>query len=251
MMDVTPHRTPRWRDIVLEQIRVVGLGLGPAAVVVAGVLGIGTVMIVGDIIGGGPGFDTVDTFPTALVALIFPFAVWRSEKRFGPALLWTFPVDRRRLALAKVLAGFVWLMAAVAFFITWLLVLGLLAGASSSHTVARVPFAATFAMYLFGSAVVVGLRHPLRWLAGAAGVLFLLGTLSDLFTQPNDGEWAYVPGARAFFSVTLRLMAAWLGLPESQQSVLSTSFMFAAASAAVWAAASRHRERHRHRKRRR
>lgn len=244
MMDVTLHPAPRWRDIVLEQIRIVGLGLGPAAVVVAGVLGIGTVMIVREIIGGGPGFDTVDTFPTALVAFLFPFAVWRSEKRFGPALLWTFPVDRRRLALAKVFAGLVWLMVGVAFFITWLLVLERLAGASPAYTIARVPFAATFAMYLFGSALVVGLRHPLRWLAGAAGVLFLMGTLSDLFAQPNDGEWAYVPGARAFFSVTLRVMAAWLALPETEQSVLSTLFMFGAGFAALWAAASRHRERH-------
>ena len=243
MMEVTLHPGPRWRDVVLEQIRIVGRGLGPAAVVVVGVLGIGTVLIVQEIIGGGPGFDNVDTFPTAIIAFLFPFAVWRSEKRFGPALLWTFPVDRRRLALAKVFAGLVWLMAGVAFFVTWLLVLGLLAGASSTHTIARVPFAATFAMYLFGSAVVVGLRHPLRWLAGAAGVIFLMGSLSDLVTQPNDGEWAYVPGARAFFSMTLRLVAAWLALPEAQQSVLSTLFMVGAGFAALWLAASRHRDR--------
>lgn len=243
MMDVTLHPGPRWRDIVLEQIRIVGLGLVPAALVVAIVLGGGTVIIVHEIIGGGPGFDSLDTFPTAVVAFLFPFAVWRSEKRFGPSLLWTFPVDRRRLALAKVFAGLVWLMAGVAFFFTWLLVLKLLAGASSAHTIARVPFAATCAMYLFGSALVVGLRHPLRWIAGVAGVLFLMGAVSDLFTQPNDGEWAYVPGARAFFSVTSRVIAAWLALPGSTQSVLSTLFMFGVAFAALWTAASRHRER--------
>ena len=243
MIEATLHPAPRWREVVLEQIRIVGLSLGPAALVLGVVLGGGTVMIVSEIIGGGPGFDTVDTFPTAIVAFLFPFVVWRSEKRFGPALLWTFPVDRRRLALAKVFAGFVWLLAGVAFFITWLFVLGLLAGASSAHTVARVPFAATFAMYLFGSALVVGLRHPLRWLAGAAGVLFLMGALSDLVTQPNDGEWAYVPGARAFFSVILRVVAAWLALPAAQQSVLSTVFMFGAGFAGLWIAVSRHRDR--------
>ena len=242
-MEVTLHPAPRWRDVVLEQLRTVGLGLRPAALIVAVVLGSGTVLIGGEIIGGGPGFDSNETFPTALVAFLYPFAVWRNEKRFGPAFLWTFPVDRRRLALAKVFAGFVWLTAAVAFFATWLLTLGLLAGAPLAHTIARIPFTTTAAMYLFGSAVVVGLRYPLRWLLGLAGMIALMGTLSDMFTRPDDGEWAYVPGASAFFSAASRFFAEWRSLPESGQSVLSTLFLFGAGFAALWIAASRHRDR--------
>ena len=242
-MEVTLHPGPRWRAVVLEQVRVVGVSLVPAALVLAAVLGIGTVMIAGEIAGGGPGFDSDETFPTALVAFLYPFAVWRSEKRFGPAFLWTFPVDRRRLALARVFAGFGWLTAAVALFVTWLLALGLLAGAAPAQTVARIPFIATIAMYLFGSALVLGLRHPLRWLLGLAGVLVVMGTLSDLLTRPNDGEWAYVPGASSFFSVTSGVVAAWRSLPESAQLVLSTSFLFGAGFAALWMAASRHRDR--------
>jgi hypothetical protein len=241
--EVTVHPGPRWRDVVLEQIRIVGLSLGPAALILAVVLGTGTVLIVGEIAGGGPGFDVDETFPTALIAFLYPFAVWRNEPRFGPAFLWTFPVDRRRLALAKVFAGLVWLMVGIALFVTWLFALGLLAGAPAARTVARVPLVATFAMYLFGSALVLGLRHPLRWLVGGAGVVVLMGTLSDLFTQPNDGEWAYVPGAGAFFSMATRFMEAWLSLPESVQSVISTLFVFGAGFAALWMAASRHRDR--------
>jgi hypothetical protein len=241
--EVTLHPAPRWRNVVLEQIRIVGLSLGPAALIVAVVLGLGTVLVVGDIARGGPGFDVDETFPTALIAFLYPFAVWRNEKRFGPAFLWTFPVDRRRLALAKVFAGFVWLTVGVAFFAAWLLTLGLLGGATYAYTVARVPFIATFAMYLFGSALVVGLRHPLRWLLGLAGVIVVMGTVSDLATQPNDGEWAYVPGARVFFSVANRVCAAWLSLPASAQSVISTLFIFGAGFAALWIAASRHRDR--------
>lgn len=250
-MEVTLHPAPRWRDVVLEQIRIVGLSLGPAALIVAVVLGIGTVVIAGDILGGGPGFDSDETFPTALIAFLYPFAVWRSEKRFGPALLWTFPVDRRRLALAKVFAGLVWFMAALALFVLWLLALGLLAGASPEHTVARIPFVATIASYLFGSALVLGLRHPLRWLLVAAGVLFLMGILGDVISRPDDSEWRYVPGAGAFFSVTSRVRAAWLSLSEPAQWAIGTFLWIAAGFAALWAAASRHRERHRHRKRRR
>lgn len=243
MIDVTLHPAPRWGDVVREQIRIIGLSLGPAALIVAIVLGIGTVLIGGEILAGGPGFDSDETFPTALIAFLFPFAVWRSEKRFGPALLWTFPVDRRHLALAKALAGFVWWMAAVALFVTWLLALGLLAGAPPAYTVARIPFVPTLAMYLFGSAFVIGLRHPLRWLLGVAGVFFVMGTLGDVLNRPDDGEWTYVPGARAFFAAAERAITTWLSLPESARSVLSILFLFGAGFAALWFAASRHRDR--------
>jgi hypothetical protein len=245
MIDVTLHRTPRWRDVVLEQIRIVGMSLRSAALVVAAVLGVGTFMIGIDILRGGPGFDSYETFPTALISFLFPFAVWRSDKRFGPAFLWTLPVDRRRLALAKAFAGWVWLMAALAVFVCWLLALGLLTHASPAHTVMRIPFITTAAMYLFGSALVLGVRHPLRWLLGAAGVLLLMGTLGDVISQPDDGEWRYVPGAEAFFSAVRDARAGWETLPDPAQWALSTFLWFGAGLALLWAAASRHRERRR------
>jgi hypothetical protein len=242
-MDVTLHATPRWRDVLLAQIRVVGLSLRPAALILAAVLAIGTIAIGADIAEGGRGFDSRETFPTALIAFLYPFAVWRNENRFGATFLWTLPVERRRLALTKVFAGFFWLMAGVAFFSLWLLALGLVARVTPVHTIARVPLVATIAMYLFGSALLLGLRHPLRWLLGGAGVLFLMGALSDRLSQPNDGEWQYVPGARAFFSATSNAMARWVTLPESAQWTISTLLLLGAGLAALWAAASRHRER--------
>ena len=247
MTEVTLHATPpRWRDVVLEQIRVAGLSLRREAIVVAAVLGVGTFLIVGEIVSGGPGFDSYETFPTAAIAFFYPFFVWRNDRRFAPAFLWTLPVDRRRLALAKVFAGFVWLMAALAFFVTWLLTLGLLAGTTPAHTIMRVPFIATIGAYLLGSALVLGLRHPVRWSLGTAGVLFLMGMVGDVFNQPDDGEWKYVPGAHAFFSTVQRFMAAWLSVPESAQWAITTFLWFGAGLAALWAAATRHRERKRH-----
>lgn len=246
MSEVTLHLTPRWHDVVLEQVRIVGLGLRREALVVAVVLGIGAVIIGGEIAAGGPGFDSEQTFPTAVVSFLFPFAVWRSDKRFGPSFLWTLPVERRRLALAKVFAGGVWFMAALAFFAAWLLALGLFAGAPVERTIMRIPITATVAMYLFGSALVLGLRHPLRWLLGTAGVLFLIGTLGDALSRPDDSEWRYVPGARAFFSAVEDAVAAWLTLPEPAQWVITAFLSLGAGLAALWAAASRHRERRRH-----
>ncbi len=246
MTEVTLHPLPRWRDVVLEQIRIVGLNLRPAALVVAAVLGIGTLMVVKEIISGGPGFDAHDMFPLPLIAFLYPFAVWRSEKRFGPSFLWTLPVNRQRLALAKVFAGGVWLIAAVTFFVTWLLALALIAGASPAEQLARVPVVATMALYLLGSALVLGLRHPMRWLFGAAGVLLLMGGLGDLLNQPDDSEWRYVPGAQLFFATVQKSAAALLTLPELAQWAIATLLWFGAGLIALWIAISRHRESRRH-----
>ncbi len=247
MSAVTLHATPRWSDAVLEQVRVTGLSLRrDALVVVAAVLGVGTVLIVGEILGGGPGFDSNETFPTATFAFFYPFLVWRNDKRFAPAFLWTLPVERRRLALAKVFAGFVWLMVAVAFFVTWLLALALLADVSPGRTIMRVPFIATIGAYLLGSALVLGLRHAVRWTFGTLGLFFLMGLIGDVINRPDDSEWKYVPGAEAFFSAVQRFMAAGLNVPDSAQWAITTLLWFGAGLAALWAALSRHGERRRH-----
>lgn len=246
MTEVTLHPLPRWREVVREQIRIVGLSLLPALLVVAVVLGIGTLLLVKEVISGGAGFDSNEMFPVPMIAFLLPFAVWRSEKRYGPSFLWTLPVNRRGLALAKVIAGGVWLMAAMAFFVTWLLTLAFLAGASPAQQLARVPFVPTMALYLLGSALVLGLRHPLRWLLGAAGLVLLMGGLGDLFNQPDDSEWNYVPGARTFFSLVQKTVAALLSLPDLAQWAIGTALWFGAALIALWIALSRHRERRRH-----
>lgn len=242
MIESTLHPLPRFRDVVWEQVRALGLGLRREALVLAVVLGIATVIIGGEIVAGGPGSDSDETFPTALISFLYPFAVWRSEKRFGPAFLWTLPVDRRRMALAKVLAGGVWLMAAMALFVAWVLTLTLIAGGSPAHQLMRLPFIATIAMYLVGSALVLGLRHPLRWLFGAAGVLLLMGRLSDRLSQPDDAEWRYVPGANDFFSAVQQAAAIFQTLPDLAQWAITTMLWLTTGAALLWAAVSRHGE---------
>lgn len=246
MIEGTLHPVPRWRDVVLEQIRIAGHSLRPVALVVAVVLGVGTAMVVGEILGGGPGFDSTEPYPTALFSFLFPFAVWRGERRFGPAFLWTLPVDRRRLALARVFAGWVWLMVALAVFASWLLALAFFARATPDYHVLRIPFVATVAAYLFSSAVVLGLRYPVRWLLGAAGVLMLMGRLSDVLHRDDDSEWEYVPGAQAFFSTVGDTLAAFRTLPDPAQWAITTFLLLGAGLLALWLAALRHRERRRH-----
>jgi hypothetical protein len=134
----------------------------------------------------------------------------------------------------------------VTFFVVWLLALGLLAGAPAGRTVMRIPFTATFALYLFGSALVLGLRHPARWLLGTAGVLFLIGMFTDVMSRPHDAEWRYVPASGAFFSALADTHGVWQPLPMLAQWAISTFVMFGAGFAALWAAASRHRDHRRH-----
>jgi hypothetical protein len=266
-MEVTLHPTPRGRDVVREQVRIVGLGLRREALIAAAVLGIVTLVIVSEIVLGGAGihFDADASFPISVAAFLFPFAVWRGERRFGPAFLWTLPVDRRRLALAKAFAGWVWLMAALTVFILWLLALALLSAATGVRTVTLFPFTGATAMYLLGSALVLGLRHPLRWLLGTVGVFFLLVILSEAGGRTANGElrivaWSgllrsavYGPygldtllSSGGFISAAEHAAAAWRTLPDLAQWATTTFLWLGAGLAALLAAASRHGERRRH-----
>ncbi|HJQ39979.1 MAG TPA: hypothetical protein VKB93_22780 [Thermoanaerobaculia bacterium] len=218
------NATPRFRDVVLEQIRIVGLSFRIVALVVAVVLAVGTFAIIADILGGGPGFDSSETLPTPLFSFLIPFAVWRHDRPFEPAFLWTLPVDRRRLALAKVFAGWVWMMALLGVVAAWVFVLSLIAHAPALLMVLRIPVIATIATYLFGSAFVLGVRHPLRWLLGAAGVSFLTKNLTESYRMIS-----------APFENTA---AHWHTLPGALTAIL----LLGAGLAALWAAASRHKE---------
>ncbi|HEX6095485.1 MAG TPA: hypothetical protein VF432_04095 [Thermoanaerobaculia bacterium] len=240
MTEVTLHPAPRWRDVMLEQVRIVGLSLRIAGLLVAAVLAVGTVMIGVDLVGGGRGFDADDTFPTALISFLLPFAVWKNDRPFRPVFLWTLPVDRRQLALAKVFAGLVWLTAALTIFLAWLLALGLLAGVSPALTFMRVPFGATIATYLFGSALVVGLRYPLRWLLGAAGVFFLVGSLSQAL-ESYSGVQSLL-GSSDLYYATENARNTWQTLPGLARWALGTFLPLGAGLAALWPAASRHKE---------
>ena len=240
MTQVSLHAMPRGRDVVREQIRIVGLALRREALVVAIVVGIVTAKIVIDIVRGSAAswFDSDEWVPIAFVSFFVPFAIWRREKRFGPAFLWTLPVDRRRLALARVFAGWVWLMAALAFFVCWQAGLALVSRVAGAETVNLFAFVGATAMYLFGSALVLGLRHPLRWLLGTAGVFFLLG----FFNQAVDIRMR----SGAVGSAINSAGTFWLALSEPVQWVVAAFLWLGAGLIALWAALSRHGERRRH-----
>jgi hypothetical protein len=233
-----------------------------------------------------------------MMALLFPFAVWRGEPRFGVAFLWTLPVDRRTHALTKVLGGWVWLMAAVTLLLLWMLLLAAITGGqlggertavllptpiepalgtlppsalrtmrwTPSPLLWLVPFTGATGAYLLGSAIALGVRHPLRWLAGAALVLLVV---SEVGLLAHSREVALLP-ARAFaallygpygfdtlltarseslhVAVTLadgRRVTAWRELPDVGRWIGGTLLWTGTSLLALWAAASRHGERRR------
>jgi hypothetical protein len=246
MMQVTLHPAPRPREIVREQIRIVGLSLRREALVAAVVLGVLSLVISINIIQGTAAswFDSDEWTPFVFIAFLFPFAVWRREKRFGPAFLWTLPVDRRQLALAKVFAGWVWLMIALAIFTGVQLVLAIASRLPEPKIVSPIAFPGATATYLFGSALVLGLRHPVRWLLGCGGLAFLIGFLNDSITRSRDPLGSLLTRAGFFAAVdnTLDVLGT---LPGFLQWAIPVFLSLAAGLAALWAAASRHRERRR------
>lgn len=213
MMQPAVRSTPRPRDVQLEQLRVVGLSLRRPALAAAVLVALLTLLLTVRLLdaGGSIDFHPEYQYLPGMLGLLLPVGVWRGEERFGAGFLWTLPVDRRRHALARVFAGWAWLMSAVLVFVLWLLALTLLSGgsvrpeetihvlhsssplpdaldAAAVETVRwtphpllwLVPFTAATGTYLLASALALGTRHPLRWIVGTVLGLSLVFVAGDV-----------------------------------------------------------------------
>jgi hypothetical protein len=129
-----------------------------------------------------------------------------------------------------------------------------------------VPFSAATAMYLLASALILGTRHPLRWVVGVALAFFLTtalaetansrlmlrglnGVLAPLTTGPHGLETLLVAQTESLklettFS-TGEPGVVWVGVPDPGRWATAALLWTAAGLIALWAAASRHRERRR------
>ena len=114
---------PQLRDVLLEQIRAMGLTLRRPAMLAGGFVALITIVVVLQRVSMGPVVNLYEwpTMMPGLMGALLPIAVWARDERFGPGFLWTLPVDRRRHAFAKVVAGWVWLMGGIALAAAWLL----------------------------------------------------------------------------------------------------------------------------------
>jgi hypothetical protein len=276
--------------VFIEQVRLVGLAVRREAAVLALVLACITVFVLLEAFRTGERINFQPLPPIILLALgaLAPFAVWKGERIFSGAHLWTLPVERRWHALLKVLAGAVWLLTAVAGLHLWLLGISLVTGGSVGEAETRMlagpggiddltpvpwstrpwewamPFVAALLAYLFGSALVLGFKHPLRWLAGAVAAFIALlafdeADLADglsrfifdtVITGPMGLEAAIggapsrefdgrppAPGSDA------SVLVVYYALPSLARTVPAAVLWFALGAAALGVAAWRHRER--------
>ncbi|MBV9774106.1 MAG: hypothetical protein JO040_09160 [Gemmatimonadetes bacterium] len=217
MMQPTLHSTPRPRDVLREQLRVTGSALRLPFLVPAVLLVLAALLVAGLTDARSPAdFHPESQMLPGMLGLVLPIAVWRGERHFGAGFLWTLPVDRRRHALAKVFAGWAWLISLVAIFVLWLLAYTLVTGGKVQPVEALwilpprpfpahglvdpatlrtvhwtpeplfwlVPFTAATGTYLLASAAVLGLRHPLWWIVGIGIAIVALDGVGALAHAP-------------------------------------------------------------------
>lgn len=298
MTTIQLHRVPRLSHVIREQFKAVAMSLHLPAIAVGGLATVVTALAMSDFLRGRGGVEFAPQLSLipALAGLVLPVAVWRGERRFGPGFLWTLPVDRTKHALAKVLAGWMLLMIAVTLFVAWLLILALITkGNVSSEAVINllpssiiprpgtldpsmlrtvrwapnpvlwlVPFFAATGVYALSSAVALGLRHPLRWIAGGIAAVFLIAAvghglatealalkvgailesvaygrygIDGLLTARTESQKALVELS------TGKVVTVWRALPVLREWIGATVLWTGVAFAGLAAALTRHRER--------
>lgn len=193
MTTVALHPVPRWGDVAVEQVRTVGLALRREMIillVILGVFGALTAASIARVLAASSGSVSVGdgvqlTVPMMLIGLVTPFAVWRDERPSRRDYHHAMPVARAGHTLTKLLAGWCWLVLAVALCLLFVAGLELvsvrLTGGSSGVAPAwswMVPVTSASVAYLLSSAAVVGSDHPWRWVGGAVVLPALLTAIS-------------------------------------------------------------------------
>lgn len=207
MSSATMPDPPAGRAFIVEQVRAVGLATRRELVILGA--GFGLLVLSMAVIALFPAVRVqidaemaLDLNPedlgylTWVVAIFAPLAVWKGETPWGDSQLWCLPVEHPRHALAKVGAGWVWLMGVVAVGSVALGAAALLSGGGLGVETTRlvvvdpiaaraggaagtspmpwtspwwqwlIPFTSATALYLLASALWIGTPHPWLWLAG-------------------------------------------------------------------------------------
>jgi hypothetical protein len=256
MTSTTFHSAPRTRDVLLAQIRAAGIAPREPALAATAVVGLATLLITINSLNTGEvlAFHPEHQMLPGIVGLLLPIWVWKGEERFGASFLWTLPVDRRRHALAKVFAGWVWLMGGVALFVLWSLALTLLSGGILAEETLRVlrsllaPFTSATATYLLASALGLATRHPLRWIAGSVigfSIVSGVGDAANAVWLANALERLVEPLFEGPYGLDA-LLTARTTKPNIEATVgqwaTATLVWTGTGLVTLWAAASRHRE---------
>lgn len=283
MSEVTLHPVPSLGAVFREQLRAVPLALRWELIIVGAIFGLVTLSALVQIFGEG---EAIDFHPEgrlgiALVGFLAGVFLWRREKPFGNPHLWLLPVDRRHGALCKVFAGWLWLMAGVAFVMLWSCALALVSGGQIGVEETRlvappgttmdaidltalrqvpweteawqwvVPFTGATVAYVLGSAAVLGVRYPGRWLLGLLLLIILITSVgpAEFFIKlmkallPGGLDLA-LSGATLWSSVKFNSgdtseTIVWLDMPDAASWAAATAAWLMAGLLLLWLAVSR------------
>lgn len=229
------HEPPRAIAVLRLHLGKVGRTLRPELIGLALVLSPTVILALGLMMRR----DAVLDYPSEALSILLPaggfllpFRLWSREGLFDRGSFQHLPVERRKHVLIRVCAGAAWALGVAAGVV---LLFNLLARAAGSPTIGPavwqwlVPLGAVATAYLLGSALVLAVRHPLRWSAGSILAFMLLGA----FASPIAG--ALSNGDLAFERVLT-------GGDSSAEWALALLFWFGLGLTAVAVASLRHRE---------
>lgn len=232
------HSTPSIRAVLVEQIWTVGPAIRKLGMVYGVVLAMGTAVILlmptPNPINFELNYFVFGIFASGGAALPL-FLWWGAVSPFQPGFPWTLPVEKARHVLARIAAGWIWLMVGIAVFVLWTAANSLLSGGAlvafeiwmvAPHRGAPVdlidpasmptmvwsqpgwlflvPFVGATVAYLLTSAFLLATRYPGRWIAGTV----LGALLMSLIVEWADLSWL----ADAMDPPLEAILVGWYGL---------------------------------------
>lgn len=234
----TRHEPPRAIAIFQLQFRKMGRILRPELIGLALILSPTAIMALGLLMRRDAALDYPQelSFLLPAAAFLLPFRLWNGERLFDRGDFQLMPVERRKHVLIRVCAGAAWVLGLAAAVVLLFNLLALAAGSPTIGAAWRwlVPLGGVATAYLLGSALVLALRHPLRWSLGLT-LTFALLSAFDL-SAPLE------PVFRALVHGTLGLQPALTGGASSMTWAVALLFWFGLSLIAVALASLRHRE---------
>ncbi|MEO5814097.1 MAG: hypothetical protein ABIT20_02340 [Gemmatimonadaceae bacterium] len=201
MTSIPLHGMPRWRTVAAAQIRAVGVFSRKGGIALIGLL----LLALGLVVRGALQARDLDRLRVAhhpnaflgpqssivfaLVAALYAFAMWQDEEPNRRSYHWMMPVTPHVNTLTKVLAGWVWILAASALAVLGMVSMRALTAMITGHpaydAVAGwmwiVPLMSATIAYALVSSATVGTRKPMLWVAAVilaySGVLLALDVL--------------------------------------------------------------------------
>lgn len=232
------HEPPRAAAVFQLQIRKMGRILRPELIGLALILSPTAIMGLGLLMQRDAALDYPQelSFLLPAAAFLLPFRLWNRERLFDRGDFLLMPVERRKHILIRVCAGAVWALGLAAAVVLLFNFLALTAGSPTIGAAWRwlVPLGSVATAYLLGSALVLALRHPLRWSVG----LVLASALLSAF----DLDAPLKPATQAVLHGDLGLERVLTGGASSTVWAVALLFWSGLGLIAVALASLRHRE---------